>query len=172
MAISLRFLPLLLAALLPAVALTTTAIAGGEGKGVSQKVFDKHLANAVRGDRVDSAPYGAVIEGDATYNLRKALWDLEKSSDWSRYTYDQRREYTFQLLVNTHLNTGSSTLLLYMLGMDARPISRELAQISNRQLARDYGLSPSAIAWYRGNLRFLKGDVTLNYREKTMAEYR
>ncbi|HSI84211.1 MAG: hypothetical protein ACAI35_11775 [Candidatus Methylacidiphilales bacterium] len=147
------------------------AVFAGECKGISQKKFDKYLADAIRGDRVDTAPYGAVIEGDSTYNLRKALFDLEKSSDWAKFNYEQRREFTFQILVHTHLNTGSSTLLLYMLGMDARPIAKELALVSNTELARHHNLTASEIKWYRGNLRLFKGDVTLDYRPTTMEEY-
>ncbi|PTX92008.1 hypothetical protein DB346_23940 [Verrucomicrobia bacterium LW23] len=161
-----------MALLLLGAAMISPALAGGEGKGVSQAKFDKHLANAIRGDRIDTAPYGATIEGDPTYNLRKALWDLEKTGDFDKFTYEQKREFTFQILVQTHLNTGSSTLLLYMLGMDARPIARELALVTDRTLARDYGLDRGGIRWYRGNLRFFKGDVTLDYRPGVMAEYR
>jgi hypothetical protein len=171
---ALRLLAMLLVLAIAGVFMVVTgssAVAGEGRKGISQKKFDMYLANAIRGDRVDTAPYGAIIEGDPTYNLRQALFDLEKSSDWAKFTYEQRREFTFQILVHTHLNTGSSTLLLYMLGMDARPIAIELNQISNLCLAREYGLDHSGINWYRGNLRFFKGNVTLDYRPKTMAEY-
>jgi hypothetical protein len=98
------------------------------------------------------------VKGETDEDVLTEL--INKPAVWSKFSFEQKKEFTFSALVYGNLQGGALTTLLILLERDATPIANDLDHVSDKVLEDGYLLSQEGIRRYRNRIIFLKGSAT------------
>jgi len=129
-------------------------------KGVNDELFSKYVGRLISASlRFPPDSFRSAIAEPNGESVEAVLESLDGSSDWKKFSYEQKREFTLIALLYCNVEGGSLTDLIQLLGKDSKQVTSDLQLIPDQVLIDRVHFNPEGIKTFREQSAFLSGQT-------------